>query len=77
MDQNLFKKYTLHIDKQKTSKQELISFIETITGILLEENQVSINGKTVSLTLSSVMRSKLATQKIRDSLKEKGYNLTL
>lgn len=75
MDQNLFKKHLIQIDKQKEHKHDVISLIETITGIQLEEQQVHITKKHITLSLSSVMQSKILTTKLKNGLQEKGYTL--
>ncbi len=75
MDNNLFKKYSIQIDTQKKSKKEISSYIEEVTGICIEEKNITISKKTISLNLSSVQKSKLIQKDIQKKLSEKGYTL--
>ena len=75
MDNNLFKKYSIQIDTQKKSKKEISSYIEEVTGIRIEEKNITISKKAVSLNLSSVQKSKLIQKDIQKKLSEKGYTL--
>ena len=59
MDEGLFRKHILHIQKQKDSKDELLLFIKERTNITLEFSEINVSKKEVSVHTSSVKRSKL------------------
>ena len=73
MDEGLFKKHIIRIQKQKNSKKELILYIQEKTGIQLDEKMVSISKNKVTLQTSSVTRQKLFQKDIIKLLQEKGY----
>lgn len=77
MDQSLFKKHILQIKKIKNSKQEVLLFIQEVTGVILEQEEIIISKKKITIQTSSVKRSYLFKKGIKELLKEKGYELTL
>lgn len=77
MDTGLFKKYNKQIDSQKNSKKEIREYIQEHTGIELSEEVISISKKKITLTISSVQKSKLLQKKVKELLIQKGYTLTI
>jgi hypothetical protein len=75
MDNGLFKKYSVQIDTQKKSKKEISEYIQEVTNIYIEEKDITISKKIISLNLSSVQKSKLTQKNIQKLLSEKGYTL--
>lgn len=75
MDNNLFKKYSIQIDTQKKSKKEISKYIQEITGVLIEEKDITVSKKIISLNLSSVQKSKVVQKNIQKILSEKGYTV--
>jgi hypothetical protein len=75
MDQSLFKKYSLQVQKNKNEKDELIIFIQEKFGIALEHQDVTLSKKDVTLIISSAQKAFFNARKIKDVLKEKGYTL--
>lgn len=75
MNEDLFKKYSIQIDKQKKNKQEIIKDIEELSGISLNENDFSVQNKKITFTVSSVLRSKLQNKKITEFLQRKGFTV--
>ena len=75
MDQSLFKKHTNSLENRKNNKQEIISYIEQQTGVLLEEKNISISKKTITFHISSVVKQKLFQNKIEKLLLVKGFTL--
>ena len=73
MDESFFVKYAIQIKKQKNSKEEVISYIQEKTGILLEEEMVTISKKNITFQFSSVIKQKLFQKNIIQILQEKGY----
>lgn len=77
MDEGLFRKHILHIQKQKDSKDELISFVKEKTNITLESQEISLSKNVVIIYTSSVKKSKLIQSKLKEFLGEKGYQLKI
>lgn len=73
MDQGLFKKHIINLQKIKDEKQEVLILIKEISGIELQENEVLVSKKNITLQISSVKRSFLLQKKVKELLKEKGY----
>ncbi len=76
MDQSLFRKYSIQIQKAKESKDIIIGLLQKITGITLQQEEISISKKTIHIQTSSVKRSCLQQKNVKELLKEKGYTLT-
>ena len=49
--------------------------IQEITGVILEKEEINISKKNITIQTSSVKRSLLSQKKIKELLKEKGYEL--
>lgn len=75
MDQSLFKKHILHIKKAKDSKEEVRLLIQEVSGVFLEQEEITISKKNILVQTSSVKRSQLLQRKAKEFLKEKGYEL--
>jgi hypothetical protein len=75
MDEFLFKKHIVNINRQKNKKEEIILLIKENIGIVLVENSFTISKKEISFNLSSVIRQKLFQNDIESLLKKKGYIL--
>lgn len=73
MDTNLLKKYEILISKNKQEKEELISYIKDKTTILLKEKEIILEGKKISIQTSSLKKSILFKNNIKNLLQEKGY----
>lgn len=73
MDDSLFSKYKKEIIKQKTKKQEIISFIEKELKIKLQESDIEIKGKKIIFTISSIQKTILFKNKIQEKIKTIGY----
>jgi hypothetical protein len=75
MDQSLFKKHILQIQKIKDSKEEVCLLIQEVTGVLLEQEEITISKTNITIQTSSVKKSILSQKRIKELLKEKGYEL--
>lgn len=75
MDDSLFLKYKKEITKQKTKKQEIISFIEKESKIKLKESEIEIKGKKIFFIISSTQKAILFKNKIQEKIKTKGYSI--
>jgi hypothetical protein len=73
MDEGLFKKYGVQIQKNKDVKEDLLMCIQEKTSITLLLDEVSISKKIVNIQTSSVKRSLLLQKNIKEFLLEKGY----
>ena len=73
MDQGLFKKHILSLQKSKDEKIIVILYIKEISGIELQENEVIISKKKITIQTTSVKRSYLLRAKIKEELQLKGY----
>ncbi len=76
MDGNLFKKYELRIQKNKTEKEELLRYIQEKTNVVLQEGEVTIDNKKIKIQTSSTKKTFLQKNNIELFLKEKGYHLS-
>jgi hypothetical protein len=77
MDQGLFKKHILQIQKNKDSKDEVLLYIQEATGIILKPEEITLSKKNVTVQTSSVKRSQLIQRKTKEILEKKGYSLKL
>jgi hypothetical protein len=77
MDEGLFAKHIASLTKRTDAKQEIISTIYKQTGILLEESQLTLEKKKITLSISSVVRAQLVTKKAQDALSSLGYTISL
>lgn len=75
MNEGLFKKYTEQILSHLNTKQKIINTIKEKTNINLNDTEISIKGKTVSITLSSVKKSALLQKGGKEALESIGYTL--
>lgn len=75
MDQGLFGKYVKQIERVHKEKEELCSFIESVTSISLSENEITLVNKKVTITTSSVKKSFLERSSLKEALLQKGYSL--
>ena len=73
MDEGLFSRYKKQIEEQKENKQDLIMYIKKYTGILLEDNEIQITKKEISLFVSSIVKQRLFQKNIEKILKERGF----
>ena len=75
MDQGLFRKHILQIQKVQDVKSELCAYIQEKTGVEIIQEEIIITGKKIIIQTSSVKRSILLQKNIKEILKEKGYFL--
>lgn len=73
MDESLFLKHFLQIKKQKDSKDEVLSYIQEKTDIVLQNEMISVSKKQITFQVSSVIKQKLFQKNINKILEEKGY----
>jgi hypothetical protein len=73
MDESLFIKHFLQIKKQKKSKEEVLNYIKEKTGIILQEEMITVSKKQIIFQISSVIKQKLFQKDIVKVLEEKGY----
>jgi Zn-dependent M16 (insulinase) family peptidase len=75
MDLNLFAKHIKQINKNKTEKEKILNYIQKKTGVILEESNITIKQKKITLNTSSVIYSKLIQKNIQGLLEEIGFVL--
>jgi hypothetical protein len=73
MDEGLFKKYSIQVQKNKDVKEDLLVYIQEKTALILTQDEITISKKVVTIQTSSVKRSLLLQKKIKEVLLEKGY----
>lgn len=73
MDQGLFKKHIINLQKIKDEKQEVLNLIKELSGVYLQDNEILVSKKNITIQTSSVKRSFLLQKKVKEFLKEKGY----
>ena len=71
MDNNLFLKYTKAITKREDDKSILISLVKEVSGIILEKEDFTLEGKKITFTTTSTKRMFL--KNFFKQLEEKGY----
>lgn len=77
MDQGLFKKYTVQIQKNINIKEEVLMYIQEKVLVVLEQEEIAISKKNVTIQTSSVKRSLLLQRNIKEKLLEKGYTVKI
>lgn len=75
MDEGLFRRHILQIQKVQDTKEEVCAYIQEKTGVEITKEEVSITQKKVTIQTSSVKRSILLQKKLKEILQEKGYTL--
>lgn len=75
MDQGLFTKHIKNILERDASKQKVITLLLEKTGIELDESEITLSKKDISLSTSSVKKSILLKKGIKDILQSNGLNL--
>lgn len=75
--QEYLKKFTSLTPFSKQVKKELIRITKECTGIVLQENEVTVNGRTLSITTSPIRKQEILRNKnvILSKLKE-SFNTT-
>lgn len=75
MEQGLFSKYIRNIKERGNNKQEIITSIAETTGVLLDESEISISKKKISISTSSVKKTVILQKKGKEVLESLGYIL--
>ncbi len=75
MDESLFIKHINQIKKRSNNKIEIILYIKEKTGIEVEEENISIKKKEITLNISSTIKQRLFQFKIKEELEKKGFVL--
>lgn len=74
MDEGLFKKYTKTLQERDKAKESLIAIIKEKTGIVLNEEEINISKKEVTLFISSVKKTQLLRKNIKELLEAQGFS---
>lgn len=75
MDQGLFAKHIRNIEERTSAKQIIIENIFEKTGVRLEEPELVLTKKNVTLSTSSVKKTALIQKGGKEILSSLGYNL--
>lgn len=75
MDGNLFTRHLKVLQYKKNEKQELINYLQEKTGILLTNEEITINTKKIIIVTSSVKKLMLQKHNSKSLLQDKGYTL--
>lgn len=75
MDEGLFRKHILQIQKVQDNKEQICIHIFESTGVEILKEEIVITKNNIKLQISSVKRSVLVRKNIKEILKEKGYIL--
>lgn len=75
MEKSFFDRYTKIITKNQEEKITVCMFIEEVTGLKIETEEVEMDGKKIKLNISSVQRSSLFNTPVKARLLEKGYQI--
>ncbi len=73
MEVSLFEQVTKFLSKRKEEKEAIKEMFQK-EGIVILDESIKIQEKTVTITLSSVERQKATLKNIKKSLKDTGYN---
>jgi hypothetical protein len=77
MDQGLFAKHIRNIQERTNTKQIIIDILTEKTGVTLEESEITLKKKTVTLTTSSVKKAALIQKGGKEVLLSQGYSLQI
>jgi hypothetical protein len=75
MDEGLFSKYHKQIITRLNAKEKILKLLLEETGIVINESEIAISKKEVSLNISSVKRSLLVKKGCKSILQSIGYTL--
>jgi hypothetical protein len=75
MDQGLFAKHLRSINERTNAKQTIITAVLEKTGIPLDEKEITLQGKKITLATSSVKKAALMQKKGKEVLSALGYLL--
>lgn len=75
MDQGLFTKHIKNILERDALKQKVMLLLLETTGIELDDSEITLSKKNVSISTSSVKRSILLKKGLKDILQSNGFNL--
>jgi hypothetical protein len=73
MNEGLFEKYSKVIKKRQSEKEEILTLLKEITGVLFNEDEIVIKNKIISFSVSSVKKTILLQKNIQPKFQEKGY----
>ena len=77
MEEGLFKKHIQALQERSTAKEHIISNLLEKTGVCLEEEEITLSKKKITITTSSVKKTKLFQKKGKEILEALGYTITL
>lgn len=77
MNEGLFEKYSKVLKEKCKEKEEVITLLKEVIGIIFKEEELVIQKKTISFQISSVKKNILIQKNIKNKLKEKGYNIKI
>lgn len=77
MDQGLFKKYSSQIKYNNDVKEQIIAHIFKKTNITIDQKELHISKKIITIQTTSVKRTFLIQKNIKELLQELGYTVNL
>ena len=77
MEQGLFTKYAHTLKERTDSKQEIISSLLKLTGIQIEESEITLSKKKINFLMSSVKKTSLIQKGSKEYLQTLGYTLQI
>lgn len=77
MDNSLFDKYKKVVKERDEDKEKIIKIIKKETSIDLNEKEININNKKITFNISSIKKSLLFKNKIKEILEKEGYKFNL
>lgn len=75
MDQGLFSKHIKKFQEILDNKNYIIKIIKEYTGVILNENEVTISKKEIIINTTSVKKNILVQKNYKDILNKKGFIL--
>lgn len=75
MNEGLFKKHIQQILLRTNIKQQIILSLKEKTGIEIDEEEITLSNKKITLSTSSVKKTVLLKKGIKEVLQTLGYTL--
>jgi hypothetical protein len=75
MEESLFKKHIQAVQERSTTKEKIITIILEKTGIQIQQEELSLLKKQITLSTSSVKKTKLFQRGIKEIVESLGYTL--
>lgn len=76
MNEGLFSKYSKVLQEKKSEKKEVLQLLFSISGIIFNEEEITVHKKNISFNTSSVKKSFIVQKNIKSKIEAMGYTIT-